>query len=376
MTHLNETSAKRIAAADDLLTAALSRLSSTERMKHAPTVGVVKVLFSVVRTLPPNVPAGMADDWTPLLDKLEPQFDLCEAAGTTNDLIRRIVILDERIGRCCDELTSLAEEAEPTCAPIDRLSRLTIRAQQEILTLAGAQLDRKLQRIEDSLAGHRSLDERRTGEFMRQLEEFRASFHRQSEAFTHTFTVQSGELAKAERERAEEFRALTEGLIGATDADRLAMVTNFYAERGRSDRIRSDIYAVGSYTLLLVGIGIAVWAYYAHGAAPSVRGVTSSATVLALISTVAGLARYEATVHRRRLWNIKDRQDHLTPPMLVLNMTEAQREKYLDGALDKANQPEIPPQVRREFGWRNRDLRSSLYSATTPVAGDVRQGDS
>jgi hypothetical protein len=321
---VSEDSLKRIAAADDALTAALARLPSAERMRHAPTVGVVKVLFSGVRKLPATLPAGADDDWAALLDKLEPQFDLCQNAPSVKDLTHRFAVLDERIGRILDDIATLAVAVEPHCSERERLIRLTMLAQQEILMLAGAQFDRKLSRIEQALARHRRTDETWTGKFHESLRAFEAKFADQvaRQATEHDLRAKQWE---------DDFAVLAGRLKDATEIEQVERITRFYEPAERQERIRVNAYAALCVAFIAVALVAAGFGFYAHQTTQSIDTIASSATLFTLLSSAAGIMRREQRVHRDRLWAVEDDHRRMVGSVLFYpEMTDTQRERFVD----------------------------------------------
>jgi hypothetical protein len=321
---LSEDSLRRIAAADDLLTTALARLPSSVRMRHAPTVGVVKVLFGDVRNQPATAPPGSPDDWTELLDRLEPQLDLCEAVATVADLKNQFIILDERIGRLWDDIAALGAVVEPHSTAQDRLVRLTLRAQQEILELAGAQLDRKLSRIEAALARHRSTDETRTGEFYRVLREFEVRLDRQSTEQTTDYDLRM-------QKWNDELSTLTSQLRKAADVERAEQINRFFEPTERQEQARVTHYGRLFVGFLIVAILAAGFGFYAHETTQSAIHVAGSVTLFTLLSSSAGLMRKEKGLHLRRLWALQQNHERVVGSLLLhQNITDSQLERLVE----------------------------------------------
>jgi hypothetical protein len=354
---VSEDSLKRIAAADDLLTATLSRLPSAERMRHAPTVGVVKVLFGGVRERPATVSGRADDDWAALLDKLEPQFDLCEAAATVKDLTNRFIILGERIGRILDDIAALAVVVEPHCPERERLARLTLLAQQEILTLAGTQLDRKLSRIEEALARHRSTDETRTGKFYQSLRGFEATFAKQAaqQTMEHDLRLKRWE---------GEFAALAGRLKDATDVEEVERITRFYDPAERQERIRVNVYASLCVAFIVIAIAAAAYGFYAHATTQSIASTAGSATLFTLLSSAAAIMRREQRVHRDRLWAVENDHRRMVGSVLFHhNMTDEQRERFVEGFFSGNAQREVPTQASSKRSTKVRKSWQTLATA-------------
>ncbi|GAA1740420.1 hypothetical protein [Luedemannella helvata] len=333
---LSEDSLKRVAEADDLLAGALARISHAERMSHAPTVGVVKVLFSRVRKMQATAPNDADDGWAALLDKLEPQLDLCTAAATVKDLTYRFTVLDERIGRLLDDIAALAVVIEPHCAEQERLIRLTLLAQQEILTLAGAQFDRKLKRVDDALARHRNTDEIRTAEFRRSLRELQTDLEK--------LTTQQIDAHDARVKRwDDEFAALASRLKDATEVAQVERITSFYEPAERQERIRVNMYATLCIAFIVVAIGAAAFGFFGHLTTRSITGIAGSATLFALLSSAAAVMRRELRVHRARLWEVENDHRRLVASVLFYpEMTDEQRERIIEELVNGRSRPGTP----------------------------------
>lgn len=335
---VSEDSLKRIIAADDLLTAALARLPSAEHMRHARTIGVVKVLFSGVQKLPATVPGRADDNWTALLDKLEPQIDLCAAAATVTDLAHRFTVLNERIGRVLDDIAVLAVVIEPHCAEHERLARLTMLAQQEFLALAGARLDRKLSRVEQALGRHHSTDEARTGEFLKSLNEFKIRLAAEVDR-------QATDHDERTKQWQNEFSTLAGKLKDVTELERVNRITQFYGPAERQERIRVNAYATLCVTFITIAIIAAGFGFYAHQTVRGIAAIAGSATLFTLLSSAAAIMRRELRAHRDRLWAVEN--DHRRMVGTVLfhpNMTDAQQERLVEELFNESFLSRAPKQ--------------------------------